>query len=98
MGFSGKLPTILCEIDPTDSSWKNSYVYAPDGQILCQYAGETDPDGYFYIHDRLASLRQLINTRGAVVALCTYNPFGKVIEGYSRDEGRATRHAFFSPT
>ena len=24
-----------------------------DGQILCQYRGETDPNRYFYIHNRL---------------------------------------------
>ena len=54
--ISGGLPTILCEIDPSDSSLKKSYIYA-NGQVLCQYDGETDPNWYFYVHDRLGSVR-----------------------------------------
>jgi RHS repeat-associated protein len=72
----GKLPTILCEIDPTDSSLKNSYIYA-NGQILCQYQGETDPNRYFYIHDRLGSVRLVISDAADVNNSYTYSPFGE---------------------
>jgi len=70
------LPTILCEIDPCDSSLKNSYVYA-NGQVLCQYEGETDPNRYFYVHDRLGSVRLVLDDNGTVKNSYTYNPFGE---------------------
>jgi len=41
--ISGRLPVILCEIDPCDTtlddrgSLKKAYVYTPYGQILAQY-------------------------------------------------------------
>ena len=40
-------------------------------------------DLYFYMHDRIGSVRQIINTAGAVVRNYTYSPFGKVIEDSS---------------
>jgi RHS repeat-associated protein len=75
--IAGKLPTILCEIDPSDSSLKNSYVYA-NGQILCQCEGETDPNRYFYIHDRLGSVRLVVNDAADVNNSYTYSPFGEM--------------------
>jgi len=74
---SGGLPTILCEIDPTDGSLKKSYVYA-NGQILCQYDGETDPNRYFYVHDRLGSVRLVTDAFGTVRNSYTYNSFGEM--------------------
>jgi len=55
--INGKLPTILCEIDTSDSSLKKSYYYA-NAQILAQREHTANPavyDEYFYVHDRLGS-------------------------------------------
>jgi RHS repeat-associated protein len=82
--IAGKLPTILCEIDPTDSSLKNSYIYA-NGQPLCQYQGETDPNRYFYIHDRLGSVRLVVNDAADVNNSYTYSPFGELFTAESAE-------------
>ena len=87
---SGKLPTILCEIkdanDPNGGSIKNQYYYT-NGQVLTQYDcnGLDDNndliinDKYFYIHDRLGSVRQVVDTDGTVVNSYTYDPFLTVL-------------------
>ena len=63
--ISGKLPTTLCVIDPSDSSLKKSYIYA-NSQILAQreYTDPQDPNVYdqqFYVHDRLGSVRMVVD-------------------------------------
>jgi len=77
------LPVVLLEIDPSDSSLKNSYIYA-DGQILAQYDGDprADPPAaiYFYLHDRLGSVRQVIDDTAAVVNHYTYEPYGRTLD------------------
>ena len=64
---------------------KNSYIYA-NSQILAQDAFyQTDPndpntigfDRYYYLHDRLGSVRQVIDSSAATVATYTYNPYGE---------------------
>ncbi len=58
---------------------KKAYVYA-NSQPLIQYDGSPkDPsaDIYFYLHDRLGSVRQVIDADGNVVNSYTYNPFGE---------------------
>jgi len=81
---SGGLPTILCEIDPCDGSLKKSYIYTPGGQILAQYsynegAEPNEPDErYFYVHDRLGSVRLVVNEDGDVNNTYTYSPFGEM--------------------
>lgn len=76
----GDLPVILLELEATgytDYTVKKAYIYA-NSQILAQY--DSANNKHFYLHDRLGSVRQLINTSGAVVKLYTYNPFGETIE------------------
>lgn len=71
----GKLAVILCEIDPSDGSLKNKYYYA-NSQILAQDA--VDPnERYFYLHDRLGSVRQVVDCNAVTVATYTYNPYGE---------------------
>ena len=70
------LPTILCEIDPCDSSLINSYFYA-DSQILARY-DPAEPERYFYIHDRLGSIRLVVNESADVNNTYTYSPFGEM--------------------
>ena len=73
------LPVILLEIDPCDSVIKKSYVYAGD-QIIMQHDGGMNADKYFYIHDRLGSVRQVIDVNASVKHLYSYGPFGKKLE------------------
>jgi len=68
------LPTILCEIDPCDScAVTNKYYYA-NAQILKQ---DNSKGSYYYIHDRLGSVRLLVNDIGDVNNFYTYNPYGE---------------------
>ena len=86
--IAGKLPTIIAEYtDP--NSFTNSYIYA-DAQILVQYAHSGDPnaadDKYYYVHDRLGSVRMVVdcNTVAETVTArntYTYSPFGKPYTG-----------------
>jgi hypothetical protein len=59
-----------------------TYIYA-NSQIIAQHTGDHEADRYFYLHDRLGSVRQIIDTSGDVVHLYTYEPFGKVLESDS---------------
>ena len=58
---------------------EKTYIYA-NSQILAQHDGDYEDDRYFYIHDRLGSVRQVINESGSVVRYYTYKPFGEVLE------------------
>jgi hypothetical protein len=83
--ISSKLPTILLEIDPDISSLEKSYIYSGPQVISAghhYYGDPADPndnwiDSYFYLHDRLGSVRQIVDPNTAtVVATYTYNPYG----------------------
>ncbi len=76
--ISGNLPTILLEIDPSDDTVKKTYVYA-NAQILAQHLGKYNAPRYFYLHDRLGSIRMVIDTTADVNNHYTYDPFGKMI-------------------
>ncbi len=86
--ISGELPTILCEIEDPNSfvpgSLKKSYYYA-DGQILSQRVhAPNDPNSYtpyFYVHDRLGSVRMVVDDTGTAVCSYTYRPYGAFYEG-----------------
>ena len=63
---------------------KYSYIYTPGGQILAQqvYNSGAEPnepnDLYFYIHDRLGSVRLVINDAADVNNSYTYSPSGEM--------------------
>ena len=76
--IAGGLPVILLEIDPTDMSVKKGYIYA-NSQILAQYDGGS-ASRYYFLHDRLGSVRQVINSNGVVVKMFTFNPYGEKLE------------------
>jgi len=83
--ITGKLPTILCEVDTSDSSLTKSYIYSDSAQILAQRDGGQTADEYFYITDRLGSVRQLISYDSGTEATTvqrnyTYSPFGQTLE------------------
>jgi len=73
--ISGGLPTILMEIDDSNGSITNKYYYA-NAQILRQ---DNSAGTYYYIHDRLGSVRLVVNEDGDVNNSYTYNPFGEML-------------------
>jgi len=75
----GKLPVILMEIDPESGSIVKSYIHA-NAQIFAKRNGGQAGTRYFYLHDRLGSVRQVINSYGSVVKYATFEPFGESIE------------------
>jgi RHS repeat-associated protein len=76
----GELPTILLEIDPSvqdpNQAIVKTYIYA-NSQIIAQHDGYFGDPMYFYLHDRLGSVREVIDTSAAVVNTYTYEPFGQ---------------------
>jgi len=66
------------ELDENEDIVK-SYIYENSG-IIVQQTGGQSADQYFYVKDRLGSVRQIINSAGNVVRNYTYSPFGQVIE------------------
>jgi len=77
----GRLPVILLIMDAgNDNSVVNTYVYA-NSQVLAQYEGtqEEANDKHFYLHDRLGSVRLLIDESGDVANVYTYQPYGQLI-------------------
>jgi len=82
----GDLPVILLELDPdNNNSIKKTYIYG-NSQIIAQHNGKYDQPKYFYLHDRLGSVRQVINTSGTVKNRYTYKPFGELFEAAGEDE------------
>jgi RHS repeat-associated protein len=80
----GDLPVILMEIDPADMSIKKCYIYA-NAEILSEHDGGSTASQYYYLHDRLGSVRQVITSVNSVVSVAktlTYSPFGETIESY----------------
>jgi len=73
--IAGGLPVILCEIDDSNGSITNKYYYA-NAQILKQ---DSSAGSYYYIHDRLGSVRLVIDTNSTVRNSYTYNPFGEML-------------------
>jgi RHS repeat-associated protein len=74
------LPMILLELDTSNFSIKKAYIYG-NSQIIAQYDGNPfSANKYFYLHDRLGSIRQIIDCQADVVSLYTYSPFGETIE------------------
>jgi RHS repeat-associated protein len=72
----GDLPVILMELNNSGGIVK-TYIYA-NSQIIAQHTGDHEADRYFYLHDRLGSVRQTIDTSGNVKNRYTYKPFGEL--------------------
>jgi len=74
--IAGKLPIILCVVDADDGSLERSYIYA-NAQPIGFYEGDYTDPAYIYLHDRLGSVRQVIDSSGNVKNTYTYTPFGQ---------------------
>jgi len=70
----GKLPVVLAEIDTSDGSLEKSYYYASP-QVIARI--DSSGNKYFYLHDRLGSVRMVVGSNGKPENTYTYNPFGK---------------------
>ena len=73
---SGDLPVILMELNNSGGIAK-TYIYA-NSQIIAQHTGNHEADRYFYLHDRLVSVRQVIDTSDDFKNRYVYNPFGEL--------------------
>lgn len=76
------LPVTLLELDPNSSmEIKKTYIYA-NSQVFAEHNGSHSAPRYFYLHDRLGSVRQVIDSNAVIVMMFTFNPFGETIENY----------------
>jgi len=57
-----------------------SYIYTDKSRILAQRNGGQAAAEYFYVTDRLGSVRQVIDANCSVVRNYTYSPFGQLLE------------------
>lgn len=79
------LPEILLVLDANDNNTiLKTYVHAND-QVIAQHDGDVNSPRYFYLHDRLGSVRQIIDANGAVANCYYYTPWGG-ITGSESDE------------
>jgi len=63
--ITGELPVILMEIEPASGNIMKTYIYG-NSEVLAQHEGDASADRYFYLHDRLGSVRLVIDDEGAV--------------------------------
>jgi len=66
------------ELDQSESIVK-SYIYE-NSRIIAQRTGGQSASKYFYVNDRLGSVRQVIDMSGSVKRNYTYSPFGQLLE------------------
>ena len=75
----GEAGVILLILDADDSDEPiASFVHAK-GQVIMQYDGpmpDTNAERYFYLHDRLGSVRQVIDKDANIKNCYTYDPWG----------------------
>ena len=90
------LPVILLELDRASDQVVKSYYYA-DEQLICQHNGDpnTGPR-YFYLTDRIGSVRQVIDVNGYVRHLYSYGPFGKKLEADDDPDGPGDPPSYLS--
>ena len=71
---------------------ERSYIYS-GAQPIAFYEGDYTDPAYIYLHDRLGSARQVLDSLGNVKNTYTYTPFGRIIED-SSDWPQATSNDF----
>jgi len=78
----GDLPVILLEINAANGSLKKSYYHA-HAQPLAQVDYAFPVLLSFYMHDRLGSVKKIIDSSGSAVHYYIYDPFGQILESNS---------------
>jgi len=93
------LPVILLVLDPDTGVVKKTYLYA-NNLPIAQYAGDSKAEKYFYLYDRLGSVRVIIDSDGDEVQSYTYSPYGRLLENEGSFENpfRFTGQYFDSET
>ncbi|MFC1677442.1 RHS repeat-associated core domain-containing protein [Planctomycetota bacterium] len=82
---TGELPAILLVLDANNSdAIVKTNIFAND-QIIAQHDGNDSNDLYFYMHDRLGSIRQVIDIDANIANYYTYDPWGLVFETDSNE-------------
>ncbi|MFX0066909.1 MAG: RHS repeat-associated core domain-containing protein, partial [Candidatus Hermodarchaeota archaeon] len=59
-------------------------IYA-NGQVLSRHDGDYSAPRYFYIHDRLGSVRQIIDSSSNVKNHYIYEPFGELLDSETQE-------------
>ncbi|MHC4624492.1 MAG: RHS repeat domain-containing protein [Planctomycetota bacterium] len=90
----GGLPLILMDLNASPGIEK-TYIHA-NGQILAQHDGDHTADRYFYLHDRLGSVRLLIDTSANVENRYIYDPFGQLQDSSDDYEETITNPFMFT--
>jgi RHS repeat-associated protein len=95
---SGELPNILLAIDVNDGNHPivKTYIYA-NGQVIMQHDGSFSTPKYFYLHDRLGSVRQIMNSSASVKNCYFYTPWGGITgtESYENIDNWHTWAGYF---
>jgi RHS repeat-associated protein len=91
------VPVVLLVLNAdSGNAMVNSYIHA-NGQVLAQH-DETDQENrpiYFYLHDRLGSVRQVIDDNAEVVHCYTYDPWGLTVGAESEETaGKSNLYRF----
>jgi len=72
----GNVPRVLLVLDANDNNnILKTYIHAQN-QVIAQHDGDYNTSRYFYLHDRLGSIRQVIDTSGNVQNCYYYTPWG----------------------
>ncbi len=74
----GELPVILLEIEPTGGTIEKMVIYA-NSEVLAAHTGDHQASRVFYLHDRLGSVRMIIDDQAAAQNSYTYDPYGSPI-------------------
>jgi RHS repeat-associated protein len=74
---TGDFPQILLIIDANSPSKDviKTHIHAHN-QVIAQHDGDYNDDRYFYLHDRLGSVRLILDSAGNVNNCYYYTPFG----------------------
>ena len=86
--ITGKYPLVLMEIEMDEYLEPVSYqsYYYANNQILAQLQRDTvNSDWYYYLCDRLGSVRTLIDCNSDTVNSYTYDPFGNQLESETHE-------------
>jgi len=74
--MAGNIPSVLLVLDANDdNNILKTYIHAQN-QVIAQHDGDYNTSRYFYLHDRLGSVRQVIDTSGNVQNCYYYTPWG----------------------
>ena len=82
--INSELPVVLCVLDGDEqdlnaSTLEKSY-YHLGAQIIAQQGAEAESELYYYVHDRLGSVREVIDTSMLTINQYCYDSFGRMYE------------------